>query len=216
MDFYKKGTSLRGRIETVAEALKGQMRALTGFINPKRGPVALTASNNIRFDDMTDYLDDVCENIGLSLDKTKQKTADLAPMVGKRSLNIDITNQDVITRDDDSRKPQRYFNPKPDNSEVPATHPEALHPQAQRKAQRAGPAPSRHYQGPRKPRRLLREGRRGTCSLTSRLTSPSNTRTCTRSAACRWLKSSSASKWLQCIRARSRTRTTAGSTVYLS
>lgn len=141
MNFYKKGTSLKSRIETVGEVLRGQMRALTGFINPRRGPVAQTASNNIRFDDMTDYLDDVCENIGLSLDKTKNKSAELAPMVGKRSLNIDITNQDVITREDDSRKPQRYFDPKPDNSEVRPTHADAIHPQNQREAQLPRSAP---------------------------------------------------------------------------
>lgn len=117
--FYRKGTSLKTRIEEVNEAIKGQLRLLTSMVNPKRGPVEVTSSHNIRYDDVIDYLDDIGENIGLSLDKSRSKTKELAAPIGtKRSLYVDITNQDVITRDDDSRKPQLYFEPRPDNSEV--------------------------------------------------------------------------------------------------
>ena len=118
MGFYKKGTSLKSRIDAVNEVLKKEIRLLTSFVNPRRGPVSQTANGNIRYDEIVDFLDDVCENIGLTLDKAKTKTVEIAPMVGKRSLNIDITNQDVITREDDSRKPQRFFEKKPDNSHV--------------------------------------------------------------------------------------------------
>jgi hypothetical protein len=117
--FYRKGTSLKTRIDEVNEAIKGQLRLLTSLVNPKRGPVEVTSSHNIRYDDVIDYLDDIGENIGLSLDKSKTKTKELAAPIGsRRNLHVDITNQDVITRDDDSRKPQLYFEPAPDNSEV--------------------------------------------------------------------------------------------------
>jgi PMC2NT (NUC016) domain len=119
LNFYRKGTSLKNKIDDVNLELKTQMRLLTSLINPKKGPVGTTASQNIRFDDIVDYLDDVGENIGLSLDKTKTKGKQISTMLGsKRSLHMDITNQDVITREDDLKKPQLYFEPRPDNSEV--------------------------------------------------------------------------------------------------
>lgn len=117
--FYRKGTSLKTRIEEVNEAIKGQLRVLTSLINPKRGPVEVTSSHNIRYDDVVDYLDDIGENIGLSLDKSKSKTKEIAAPTGsRRNIHLDITNQDIISREDDSKKPQIYFEPPPDNSEV--------------------------------------------------------------------------------------------------
>ena len=119
LTFYRKGTSLKTRIDEVNGAIKAQLRLLTSMVNPKRGPVEVTSSQNIRYEDLIDYLDDIGENIGHSLDRSKSKTAEIAAPVGsKRTLHVDITNQDVITRDNDSRKPQLYFEPRPDNCEV--------------------------------------------------------------------------------------------------
>lgn len=119
LNFYRKGTSLKNKIDEVNSELKNQLRFLTALVNPKKGPVEVTASQNIRFDDVVDYLDDLGENIGEALDKSKSKGKQISTMLGsKRNLNMDITNQDVITREDDSKKPQLYFEPRPDNSDV--------------------------------------------------------------------------------------------------
>lgn len=118
MSFYQKGTSLKSRIDSVNEMIKMQIKVLTAFVNPKRGPVTTTSSNNIKFDDVSEYLDDICENAGSSLDKLKVKGAEISNIVVKKNLLVDITNQDVVSRDDDSKKPQLYFDPRPDNSEV--------------------------------------------------------------------------------------------------
>lgn len=98
--------------------MKTQLRLLTQLINPRKGPVSLTASQNVRFEDVTDYLDELCENMSMCLDRTKSSGNDLSVTVAKRNLNVDITNQDVISRNDDSRKPQLYFETRPDNSDV--------------------------------------------------------------------------------------------------
>ena len=70
-----------------------------------------------QFSRFQDCVDDLLENVDSSLDiiKGKSQQENNSILVQKGSQQIGISNQDVLTKNDDSLKPQLYFHEKVDN-----------------------------------------------------------------------------------------------------
>lgn len=97
------------------------MQMMTGYIDQKLGKIEENSNGKIVFTQLIDYLDGVCENIDTCLDKIKgsgQEQNAIVPLEIKNGYTEDISQQDQLTKLDDTLKPQLSFNPKPDNSEV--------------------------------------------------------------------------------------------------
>lgn len=116
--FYRDQTALGKRISTIESLLKQQMSLLTGFLD-QRKPTSAVLNGALPFDEISDHLDSLAENVALSLDKLKGKSSELQVAAAKKGPKGEISSQDVLTRDDDQMKPQLFFEVAPDNSSTP-------------------------------------------------------------------------------------------------
>lgn len=114
LDFHKKQTALGKTINTSSKLLTKQMEIMTNYVNPKRRKIEKSTNGTLIFTKMIDFLDDLCENIDVNMDKMKG--------IGNIGENLRVVNRNDLSRQDQmkekSRKPQNYFSEKIDNSHV--------------------------------------------------------------------------------------------------
>ena len=96
------------------------MEVITQYVNPKKGTSMKSLNNTVVFTRMIEYLDDLCENVDLSLDRMRGSQAQNEVVLKNRGLLGDSPGamKYRLGGDGGSSKPQNFFSTKVNNSEV--------------------------------------------------------------------------------------------------